>query len=745
VVYDRLQQALGGLEPTSMLVDDAQWADPSTLRWLMHLASAAPASPLDLVVTVREGVESPELERLLAAIARHPDTRQLSIPPLDATEVAELATRVSGDEIHAHEAIALAAQTGGNPFFVGEYARLPREEREAGGVPVAVRSVLRRRLATVDTEVLQVLRTAAVAGDPLDVELLRAVTRLDDDELADLLDDAAARDLIVPVADGAGYRFTHGLLRDEVLAGLSAPRRQRLHVRIAEALRGATGRHDLVRRATHLLAALPLASAAEAYAACRAAATDAEDRWESDAAAEWWAAASRAYALLPASEQRDEERDDLLVARVAALGRTGRRQTVIDVVTEALLEAVRAERIASAGRLAAVTLRTSGIWPWTSFTVDPGPLLTRLAGIEPLVRVDPGAHARVLAALAVGNYYDPDFGVPDRLSLRAIEIAERLDDPDVLADALLGRVLVLSGLATRAAESVEVADRLVALPHRSAEIDAVLRHDHLTLALMTLGDVVGAEAALRAGTAGADRLRLPIVRVQLRWMEANLALWRGDVARAVRLARLAEDLHLSTELYIMSVGGLTALAVAYEEGRLEDMAIPLTDQQELPWLRAAMLLAAGAIDEGSAALSRALATPERDLWTALGERTVAGAMVVERGVVEFAAPLITVLLPYRSMIGAFGQTGHGGIVALVIARLAAMIGRREQALDLLAEAEGIAERGRGVPAAIRCRLLRAQLEDADAATFEGIAADARRLGLWRVAAEADGPVIARLR
>jgi DNA-binding SARP family transcriptional activator len=738
VVYERLAEALSRVGSAVVLVDDAHWADPSSLRWLTHLAETAQADAFDLVLTVREGIESPDLERLLAAIARHPGARQLAIPPLDVVEVGALASLVSGEDVEPAEAGVLAAQTGGNPFFVGEYARLPREEREAGGVPVAVRFVLRRRLAAVDTEVLQVLRTAAVAGDQLDVELLRTVTRLDHDELADLLDDAAERDLIAVVPDGSGYRFSHGLLRDEVLAGLSAPRRQRLHVRIAEALRDAPGTDGLVRRASHLLAALPLAPAAEVYAACRAAAVDAESRWESEAAAEWWAAASSAYALLPAAEQTDEERDDLLVARVTALGRAGRRQTVIGVVTEALLEAVRADRLSSAGRLAAVTLRTSGNWPWTAFTVDPGPLLTRLAGIEPLVRVDPGAHARVLAALAVGNYYDADPGVPDRLSARAVDIAERVADPDVLADALLGRALVLSGISSRARELVAVVARLDALPHRQERIDGLLVHDLLTLALMTLGDIDGVEHHLREGIAASDALRLPVVRVQLRWVESCIAHWHGDLERAEQLAVLAAQAHRRTELYIMNVDGFSALTRYWEQGRITDRGtLRSEDNPAMPWLRAALLLADGRDDEALTVLTGSARRPPREVWSTIGETTIAAHLVADRGLVPAARPMLEVLTPFRGMIASFGQTGEVGVVSVALARLHAMIGETDAARELVAEARDLAERGRGLPSILRCRLVSAQLDGASHAELDSIAVEAARIGMTGIARDAD--------
>ncbi len=40
----------------------------------------------------------------------------------------------------------------------------------------------------------------------------------------------------MPRRDGAGYAFSHALLREEVLAGMSPIRRQRMHLRVADAL-----------------------------------------------------------------------------------------------------------------------------------------------------------------------------------------------------------------------------------------------------------------------------------------------------------------------------------------------------------------------------------------------------------------------------------------------------------------------------------------------------------------------------
>src|SRR5690606_378456 len=150
---------------------------------------------------------------------------------------------------------------------------------------------------------------------------------------------------------------------------------------------------------------------------------------------------------------------------------------------------------------------------------DATPLMARLVGIEPVVAADPAAHARVLAAIAVGSYYDIDGTIRDRLSARAVAIAEELGDNDVLADALLGRALSFAGVASRVLDEEVALKRLLALPHRQARVDEILSHNMLTLTALILGRTDEMEDHLRQGIAGSDALRLPIARVQLRWAE----------------------------------------------------------------------------------------------------------------------------------------------------------------------------------------------------------------------------------
>ncbi len=739
-VYERV---LGVVETAAtqtpvltVVLDDIQWADPISLRCLLYLVGALHKRGVWFVCTLRDSETTPGVQRFVDAVLHGEGNRHIDVPALAEPEVAALAGHVSGAPLGADEARLLAERTGGNPLFVSEYARLPRDERLDGGIPMAVRSVLARRLAAVEPAVLQVLRVAAVVGDTIEMDILAGATRLDPDTLADYLDDAADERIIVADPGLRGYAFAHGLLRDEVLAAIPALRRQRMHARVAEVLADSSDPDRAGRRARHLMAALPLVDARVVLDACVTAAREATERWNSEEAARWWDDAVRAFDLLPAAERSPGDRDDLLVARVEALARAGRGQTVLDVVDAGLLDAVRDGRTSTAGRLAAALLRAAGAWPWVSYGKDPGPVLDRLAALEPFVAADRAAHARVLAALAVGSCYHPDSSVPDGMSRTALEIARGLADPDVVADALLGRILLYSGVATHSRESARLTDELLALPHQQARFDEVIAHAVASMTLMNLGDVDAATSHVRLGIAGCDLLRLPVLRVQLRWMEATLAAWHGDFAETRRHYDTATQFHLQTELYTAGSSDLATNTLEWEYGTLAD-ADPGTVEPD-SW----SIAIAGA--------RRDTATVIRDIeqwaakgapftWTTLGHRTLIARVVADLALVDYAEMFLELLDPFTDRIATVGQVGVIGSVAEVCARLQALLGRTDAAAALLDRAEDLATRTSSPPTLLRCRLLRAQLRPDSPERSREIAAiadEAARTGMLGLAAYA---------
>ena len=149
---------------------------------------------------------------------------------------------------------AIYGETEGNPFFVEEVFKHLREEGKLfaidGGwrsdiavdqldVPESVRLVVGRRLERLGEECRKALAVAAVIGRSFDYTLLTRVdSDIDGDSLLDAIDEAERAHLVVSEDRGAEVRFTfaHELTRQTLLSGLSTPRRQRLHLRIADAM-----------------------------------------------------------------------------------------------------------------------------------------------------------------------------------------------------------------------------------------------------------------------------------------------------------------------------------------------------------------------------------------------------------------------------------------------------------------------------------------------------------------------------
>ncbi|MBJ7341634.1 BTAD domain-containing putative transcriptional regulator [Mycolicibacterium sp.] len=750
-VYERIQGLIESVpDVRAIVVDDVQWADSASTSCLAYIAGALRDHPIAMVLTVRDGEHTPELQRLLGTVARGAHNRHVEVPALTSDDVAELAARVADDAVTPSEAATLAERTGGNPFFVCEYARLPRDERQGNDIPVAVKSVLDRRLAGLDPAVLQMLRAAAILGDAVDVAVLAKATRLDIDTLADYLDEAADERIVVASHTRDGYAFAHGLLREQLIASMPALRRQRLHAKVAEVLADGADADTLTRRAQHLVAAQPLVEPDVVVEACRRAAEEATREWSSDIAATWWQAALDAYDRLPASARDEAERDALTVAMLEAHSRAGRGRVVLVTVERYLAEALRAGRTATAGRVASALLRASGGWPWLAPGEDPGDLLVLLERAVDVVERDAAAGARVLAALAVGHCYNPDPNVPAAHLDRAEELAESTGDPEVLADVLMGRLITYSGVATASSRILAWSDQLNTLQHSRSREDRVISNSVCTMAEMNLGDVEAAARRLAMGIEGSEELRLPVVRAQLRWMEAVLAVWRGDFAEAERHHGIATYVHEQTELYGAGSGLMAAVSLLRETGGPIDpqwrtlAATPETGGQDMVDLvRAALLTVSDGPEVEPAAnamLAEWFAARDRPhVWTTLGHLALLAHLAADCGLTQYAVSLLEDLEPFADRIAVIGQIGVVGPVALATARLRLLVGQNEQARVDLLRARSVAEQTAAAPTLVRCDLfaaLLAESEDRRREIARDVAARAGHLGMQGVEAAA---------
>jgi tetratricopeptide (TPR) repeat protein len=102
-------------------------------------------------------------------------------------------------------------------------------------VPEGIRLVVGRRIQRLDEVAQRVLTVAAAVGRDFDFSFLEALEEFDPDALLDAVESAERSGLLVP-SEGTRFSFAHELIRQTLLASVSLPRRNRIHLRIGETL-----------------------------------------------------------------------------------------------------------------------------------------------------------------------------------------------------------------------------------------------------------------------------------------------------------------------------------------------------------------------------------------------------------------------------------------------------------------------------------------------------------------------------
>lgn len=257
--------AMAARRPVVVVLEDLQWATAPTRDLLVHLVQSTARAHLLFVVTHRTTApdRNDDLTYVMADLYRHDGVTRIDLSGLATEDVADYLVREAGmPKARAlPSAAVLRDQTGGNPFFIRE---LWRDLAAEGGIevlrsttfraPASVRDTLARRLGGLPAAHAEVIELAAVAGGSVDLAiLLDADTHPRDVTLA-AVDTGVGAGLLTPEEGSPGhYRFPHALARQAVLDRLPPSRSARHHVTIARALerRGAQTAEVLAQLAHH--------------------------------------------------------------------------------------------------------------------------------------------------------------------------------------------------------------------------------------------------------------------------------------------------------------------------------------------------------------------------------------------------------------------------------------------------------------------------------------------------------------
>ncbi len=433
--------------PMVMMLDDIHWADESSLALLEHLAPRLAGMPLLMVGTYRdaEADMGEAFAKTMPTLVRQRLAERVQVKQLAEPAVADLLAALGGADPPATLVGAVHRGTEGNPFFVEEVFRHLSEEGalfdgqgrwradldiECLDVPDGVRLVIGRRLERLSETARKMLTTAAAMGLRFDLAVLEQSVR-DPEAILDAIEEAEAARLVLPAPEGRGarYEFSHALVRQTLLTGQSAPRLQRLHLVIADAIEevhGARLDDHAAEIARHLVAAGARAEPTRTRRFLRLAG----DRALAAAAAEE-ALGYYDEALVLEEDLEDGERAEILFQHGLANRSLSRWDAAETTWHEALPGLERAGR---SDLVAEVCADLSWLYLWKNDTVKVMDLTTR--GLEGASDEPSLVRCRLLASHGLAKNHAGDYGGGEGMLSDAVAMAEALAEPSALAVAL---------------------------------------------------------------------------------------------------------------------------------------------------------------------------------------------------------------------------------------------------------------------------------------------------------------------
>ncbi len=461
---------------TVLVFEDLHWADTGLLDFVDHLLEWSKGVPI-LVVTLAR----PEL------FDRRPDwgvgTRNFSGVALEPLPEAEMRALIAGlvPGLPERAVRAIVERADGVPLYAVETVRMlvaegrleraddgyrPVGELGALAVPENLRSLITSRLEALEAPDRSLIGDASVLGQTFTLEGLVAVTGRDRSDLEARLRGLVRRELVEIEADPRSpergqYRFVQSLTR-EVAHGTLARRERRPRHLAAARYFEALGDDELAGAlATHYVAAYEASAAgaeAEAVAvqarlALRGAAERAATLGAHDQAV--------AYLEQALSVTTDSgEQADLLERAATSADAGARYDAAADYARRA-----KVARASSGDRLGAG--RAQALLGY--ILIDGGDLEHAISELEGALGdqsqgAAPEVEARYSAHLSRALFRSGAYRRAIEVADRALELAERLNDEFVIAEALLNKAAALDKLGRRheAVSLTETALRLAA-------------------------------------------------------------------------------------------------------------------------------------------------------------------------------------------------------------------------------------------------------------------------------------------
>jgi class 3 adenylate cyclase/predicted ATPase len=237
-------ETFAGKKPVLMILEDAHWADPTSLEVFSGAVDRTRARRALLIITFRPEFEPPWIGQ--------PHVSVLTLNRLTRRGVDRMIDRIIGNRpLPANVRQDIIERTDGIPLFVEEMTKAVLEAGSAGAAQQAVTAAPRPAFAvpaSLHASLLarldrlgpakELAQIGSAIGREFSHALLRAVARKPESELEPALDRLVAAGLLFRqgVPPHASYLFKHALVQDAAYGTLLREPRRALHARIADSL-----------------------------------------------------------------------------------------------------------------------------------------------------------------------------------------------------------------------------------------------------------------------------------------------------------------------------------------------------------------------------------------------------------------------------------------------------------------------------------------------------------------------------
>ena len=332
-------------QPMLLVLDDLQWADPSSLVALAHVSDLVGEVPLAVIGITRESARDELAEQLST-----PNLVDVHLEPLTPEESAHLvALLLPQVSIPVGLQRMIVTRGEGNPLLIEELIRmlLDRGVVRAGpggwqvesrwpeviqAVPDTVYGLILSRYDRLPAGLRQVLSTAAVLGQRFSLSLLAAMTHQPRADLRHQLSELEEADFVQRVsgASEASYFFRHALMQEAIYQTILKRERLALHENAAQAIREMAD--ELAVNLPALIAHhLERAESPDAYVYLMQAARQAADRYANQESIAFY---QRARTALPPEPTQAQE-VDVALGLAEMLLRTNQLQEAHDTLHRA--------------------------------------------------------------------------------------------------------------------------------------------------------------------------------------------------------------------------------------------------------------------------------------------------------------------------------------------------------------------------------------------------------------------------